>query len=78
MRKALQFDVFGQRVIVEYSMDNWKVYYVGDDGKRRPADIAIPSHYTVADIAQYFDDMFHETAIEKIPKYKNLSDRYWL
>lgn len=72
MRKTLQFDVFGQRVIVEYSMDGWKTYYLGDDGKRRPADIEIPSHYTVSDIAQYLDDMFHESATEKHPEVREI------
>lgn len=72
MRKTLQFDVYGQHVIVEYTMDDWKAYYVCDDGKRRLADIAIPSHYTVSDIAQYLDDLCHKSITEKHPKVRKI------
>jgi len=72
MRKTLQFDVYGQRMVVEYSIDSWKAYYLGEDGKRRPADVTIPSHYTVSDIAQYLDDFCHESITEKHPKVRKI------
>lgn len=72
MRKILQFDVSGQHMVFEYSMKGWKTYYSGDDGKRIPANVTIPSHYTVKDIAQYLDNRFHESATEIHSKVRKI------
>ncbi len=72
MRKILQFDVSGQRMVFEYSMKGWEACYSGDDGKRIPVDVTIPFHYTVKDIAQYLDNMLHESATEIHSKMRKI------
>jgi len=34
----LKFNVFGKRVAVERRADAWRVFYLGVEGKRRPAE----------------------------------------
>jgi hypothetical protein len=41
--KSLKFNVFGRRVLVVSSEDGWQAFYLGTEGKRRPAiDIVVP------------------------------------
>ena len=45
------FDVFGRRVTVVRSEDQWSAFYGGTDGKRRQArDIVIPSELRAEEI----------------------------
>ena len=67
-RTRLTFDVFGRRILVESDSSGWRAYYPGADGKRRPADFAIPDDLDVDGIARYLDDLFHEHASEAHPK----------
>ena len=41
--ERLGFDLFGRRIDVESASEGWFAYLPGDDGKRRPATIVIPS-----------------------------------
>ena len=42
-KTPLKLDAFGRRVLIERRVEQWVVYYVGGDGKRRIAeDIIIP------------------------------------
>ncbi len=68
----MAFDVFGRRIMVEATLDGWAAFHLGTDGKRRSADITIPSHLDEADIAQYLDDLFHESATAEHPKVRAL------
>jgi len=71
--KELAFDVFGRRVLVKSSEHGWRVFYVGIEGKRRPAlDIVVPSDISESDLAQYLDDLCHEWATERYPIVKRL------
>ena len=54
--ERLRFDVFGRRIDVERKDGQWVPYIPGADGKRRPANIPIPSDLDASGIAQYFDD----------------------
>lgn len=66
--RALRFDVFGRRVLVARSAAGWSVFYLGSDGKRRPAgDIRLPSDIPEAEIGQYLGDICHEWASERYP-----------
>jgi len=58
----LTFDVFGRQMTVVPGSDGWKAYWSGSDGKRRPADIEIPSGISADEIAIFLDDLFHEYA----------------
>lgn len=57
-----RFHVFGQIMVVERDGDAWAAYLAGDDGKRRPALLAIPPDVRRADLAQYLYDIYHERA----------------
>lgn len=62
MQRILRFNVFGTLVGIERSGPHWKAYYLGTEGKRRPADFVIPEFVVEAELAQYLADLFHESA----------------
>jgi hypothetical protein len=71
--KSLKFDVVGRLVLVAESGDGWAVFYLGAEGKRRPAkDIVIPADISESEIEQYLGDLCHERATERHPKVKRL------
>ena len=62
------FDVFGRRVTVIRSDDQWIAHYGGTEGKRRQArDIVIPSELRAEEIEQYLADLCHEWATAQAP-----------
>ena len=61
--KSLKLDVFGRDVLVVEGEDGWEVYYLGSDGKRRPAtDIRLPPDLAATELVRYLDDLCHEWA----------------
>jgi hypothetical protein len=70
--ETLRFDVFGRRIDVERTMEGWAAFVPGDEGKRRPAQIAIPSELNADEIGQYLGDLFHEAATSKHPTVREL------
>ena len=69
----LTLDVFGKRVWVERDSAGWKVWYVGPEGKRRPAsDIRVPASLGDHEVAQYIADLCHEWATERHPEVRRL------
>jgi len=62
MVRTLKFDVFGKVMIAEAAADGWRLFVLGADGKRSPAAVPIPDFVTESEIAQYLDDIFHESA----------------
>lgn len=64
--------MFGREMSVERSARGWELYYAGTDGKRRPADVVIPSFVTEAELVQYLDDLFHEAATARHPAVRRL------
>jgi hypothetical protein len=64
--KTLKFDVFGRDIAIVKIESGWQAFYLGNDGKRRPAnDIIVPSNIAEAEIAQYLDDLCHEWATDR-------------
>ena len=57
-----RFNVFGRIIAVERVGDAWAAHLIGNDGKRRPAGLAIPADVTGAELAQYLYDIYHESA----------------
>ena len=57
-----RFNVFGRIIAIERVGDAWATYLMGNEGKRRPAGLAIPSDVTHAELPQYLYDIFHESA----------------
>jgi hypothetical protein len=60
----MRFDVYGRYVlVVERCDDTWRALQVGDDGKRGlRRDLVIPANLSPNDIAEYLDDLLHESA----------------
>ena len=71
--ETLKFDVFGRQVHVAETSNGWITFYIGVEGKKRPApDIVIPPDISKSEIAQYLDDLCHEWATEQHPCVKQL------
>ncbi len=67
------FEVFGRRVTVIRTDDQWSAYYGGPDGKRRQArDILIPSELRAEEIEQYLADLCHEWASTQAPDVRKM------
>jgi len=62
MATSIKFDVFGTLMAVEWHGTAWRVFTIGSDGKRSPANVAIPDFIEEGELAQYLDDVFHEAA----------------
>jgi hypothetical protein len=58
----LRLDVFGRRMTAVQAHGHWSLFLLGPDGKRRPADISIPSDLSRDEIPGYLADIFHEIA----------------
>lgn len=68
-----RFDVFGRLVQISASETGWDVFYLGTDGKRRPAkDIVIPPDVAEKDLARYLGDLCHEWASERSSEVRRL------
>ena len=65
--QRLRFEVFGRRIDVEATAEGWAAFLPGGDGKRRSANIPIPSDLDAERIAQYLGDLYHEAATERNP-----------
>lgn len=62
----IKLSVFGREMLVSRSQEQWLVYLLGTEGKRRLADdIAIPPDIQDRDIAGYLADFYHEWATPK-------------
>ncbi len=70
--KRCRFDVFGRLVLVEASAGGWRAFYLGTEGKRRPADFSIPANLCADDLRAYLDDLFHELATAARPTVRRL------
>lgn len=60
----MKFSVFGRKIVEVLRKDGeWEAYYLGNEGKKRPAsDLNIPSSLTQSEIQEYLADVFHEYA----------------
>ena len=66
--KSLKFDLFGTQVLVLRDKVGWTTYYLGAEGKRRPAsDIVVPADMLESEIEQYLGDLCHEWATDRHP-----------
>ena len=66
------FDVFGGQIFVEATSNGWAAFYAGNDGRRGSAHIPIPAHLDPPAIAEYLDDIFHESATADHPTVRLL------
>lgn len=63
----MKLDVYGKHMLVERVDGTWHTYLLGPDGKRSPIDVPIPASLTADELAQYFDDLYHEAATPSRP-----------
>lgn len=72
-KRFLLFHVFGRTVQVVASEHGWSAFYLGSEGKRRPArDIVVPADILEANMEQYLGDLCHEWASARYPEVKRL------
>ena len=57
-----RFHVFGRILDLESSAHGWRCWNVGSDGKRTPAQLAVPSDLSADELGQYLYDIYHESA----------------
>jgi len=57
-----RFNVFGTLIAVTGSTGRWQAFYLGADGKRRPADFIVPADVADNALSEYLADLFHEQA----------------
>ena len=70
---SLRLDLFGRPVLVERRGGGWQAYYLGVEGKRRPAhDMVIPDELSEAQIPEYLADLCHEWASERHPTVRRI------
>jgi hypothetical protein len=66
MSKPIILDVFGKHVLALRTNEGWCVFYLSDDGKRRPGlDILVPDFVNESEIENFLADICHEWATEK-------------
>lgn len=71
--QGIELDVFGRHVLVTETDDGWSVFYLGADGKRRPApEIVVPADIAASGLVRYMDDPGHEWATERYPTVRRL------
>lgn len=57
-----RFRVFRRLVGIAAVAGGWRAFYLGSDGKRRPADFIVPSDIPADELGAYLADLFHEDA----------------
>lgn len=63
MQGKMKLNVYGKKIEVVKTNDNWIVYYLGSEGKKRTAhDIVIPNELEENEIINYLEDLLHEWA----------------
>ena len=71
--RQIRLDVFGRLVLAMHTDDGWKIYYVGGEGKRRPAsDIMVPHDISEANLEEYLADLCHEWSSARNPDVRRL------
>lgn len=65
--KELRFNIFGAFIAITDSGGEWRAFYLGTDGKRRPADFVVPSDVAEDELCEYLADLYHENATPRNP-----------
>jgi hypothetical protein len=71
--KEFKFDVFGTRIAVTGRARAWQAFFLGAEGKRRPANFIVPADVAEHELAEYLADLFHEDATPRNPAVIQLS-----
>jgi hypothetical protein len=74
MTKPINLDVFGKYLLALRTNEGWSMFYLSDDGKRRPAlDIFVPKFVSESEIENFLEDICHEWATEKHNSVRRLN-----
>jgi hypothetical protein len=60
--KEFRFNIFGSLIAITGSDGVWRAFYLGADGKRRPADFVVPNDVAEDELCEYLADLYHENA----------------
>lgn len=60
--QEFKFNIFGALILVVGSPGAWRAFYLGSEGKRRPADFIVPNDIAEDELCEYLADLFHEDA----------------
>ena len=72
----MKFNVFGRLVEVQRYNEEWVVYYLGNEGKKRKAaNILVPSFVAEVELAEYLADLYHEWATPTNSAVKKISGK---
>jgi hypothetical protein len=71
--REYHFNVFGKPVAVRAAAGGWEAFYLGAEGKRRPADFVVPADVDAAGLREWLADLFHENATPRHPDVDVLS-----
>ena len=58
----MKINIFGTLIAVTGTPGACQAYYLGAEGKRRPADFIVPGDVAEHDLCEYLADLFHEDA----------------
>ena len=73
MSTPIKLHVYGKHVLAMRTNEGWSMYYLSDDGKRRPAfEIFVPESVSESEIENFLADIYHEWATEKNPIVRRL------
>lgn len=71
--KSIKFNVYGRQVLISQKGHGWTAWYVGPEGKKRPApDITVPASIPESGMTLYLGDLCHEWATEQHPDVRRL------
>ena len=57
----MKFNVFGKIIEVIQKDNRWNVFFIGPEGKKRPAsDLVIPPELEERELLNYITDLCHE------------------
>jgi hypothetical protein len=65
-----RFNAFGKLIAITGPQGARQAFYLGTEGKRRPADFVVPADVADDDLAEYLADLFHEDAT---PRYSTVN-----
>lgn len=68
-----RFNVFGTLVAIVGAAGAWQAYFLGVEGKRRPADFIVPMDVTGDELQEYLGDLFHENATPRNNEVRRLA-----
>ena len=60
--KEFRFNIFGALIAITGANGAWRAFYLGADGKRRPADFVVPNEVAEDGLCEYLADLYHENA----------------